>query len=98
MRRPAASQLKPAEGTPRGRPNPRRFCKSLKNNSSKPTMRRALGVLLGVLIAAGVFAALDLFGGCLSVPGGVVPNAAVGSAVGILWAIYLIRSAGKARR
>ena len=53
---------------------------------------------MGVLIAAGVFAALDLFGGCLSVPGGVAPNAAVGSAVGILWAIYLIRSARKARR
>ena len=61
-------------------------------------MRRALGILLGVLIAAGVFAALDLFGGYLSVPGGVAPNAAVGSAVGILWAIYFIRSAGKARR
>jgi len=61
-------------------------------------MRRALGVLLGVLIAAGVFAALDLFGGYLSVPGGVAPNAAVGSAVGILWAIYFIRSARKARR
>ena len=50
------------------------------------------------MIAAGVFAALVLFGGYLSVPGGVVPNVAVGLAVGILWAIYFIRSAGKAGR